>query len=248
MGYGEKIQKNIKIGLVGIVLTASLNGCYVSNPFHTFKVEKKYGSLTKEQIDQKFKQLSPGLKDPIKKVYIVGKEHLRNSSGHTYPKGIICLSEGCNDETLFHEAAHARHMKLKKAKSGFSEEWKEVANFKYGRKNTKRVYIGRCLIEVTWKDGALGPKNGCLRPYSGEHVYEDVAGFVECLGNEPSESLEMKSDHFTIYPLYFCDPKEERYQKKLDLLKEYKFLTEEEHENLSNKLGSLHHLLKNNTN
>ncbi|MDP2672428.1 MAG: hypothetical protein Q8O84_01305 [Nanoarchaeota archaeon] len=46
------------------------------------------------------------------------------------------------------------------------------------------------------------------------------------------------------YPLYFADTTDHRYQKKLDLLKEYNFFTEEEHKKLSKDLGSLNYLLK----
>ena len=45
-------------------------------------------------------------------------------------------------------------------------------------------------------------------------------------------------------PEYFCNPQDKRYIKKLNLLKEYNFITNTEYDNLSKNLGSLNYLLK----
>ena len=44
---------------------------------------------------------------------------------------------------------------------------------------------------LTWKDGKIGSNYGCLEPYSGESIEEDVAVFIGCLGYEETpESLK----------------------------------------------------------
>ena len=50
------------------------------------------------------------------------------------------------------------------------------------KKNIKYVYApSNKLFEITRKDGTVGPKDGCLSPYSEKSVSEDVATFVESL-------------------------------------------------------------------
>ncbi len=107
-----------------------------------------------------------------------------------------------------------------------------------------------------------------LTPYSAKSINEDVAEFVRmsinCFSNnfltkedikylftgdetdrkileEYAGQLEKYAGHF---PLYFADTTDHRYKQKLDLLKEYNFLTKEEHEKLSKDLGSLNYLLR----
>ena len=47
-----------------------------------------------------------------------------------------------------------------------------------------------------------------------------------------------------LYPWYFCNSKDKRYLKKLNLLKEYNFITNAEYDTLSKNLGKLNYLLK----
>ena len=97
----------------------------------------------------------------------------------------------------------------------------------------------------------LGITNGILSEHSTESIYEDVADFVGALGYDKNPEDIKKSfikenlNYIKFsYPLYFADTSDHRYQKKLDLLKEYAFLINEEHKKLSENLGSLNYLLK----
>lgn len=141
-------------------------------------------------------------------------------------------------------------------------------NFYYS--NDKFKEIAQIVGTPMWKNGTYGPKNGCLHPLAGRDMHEDLAFFVECLGyEETSENVKalylffkgrkekilkdtnklrehaLDIDFYQNYvPLYFADTTDYRYKQKLDLLKEYNFLTKEEHEKLSNSLGSLNYLLR----
>ncbi len=145
-------------------------------------------------------------------------------------------------------------------------------NFYFSKDKFKEITIS--VGTPMWKEGTCGPKEGCLHPLAGGSIYEDLAFFVECLGYGEREApenvkelylffkerkeiilkdtnrLRERSSDIDFYqnyvPLYFADTTDCRYKQKLDLLKEYNFFTKEEHAKLSNNLGSLNYLLKEN--
>lgn len=184
----NKMKNNLKLGLAGLVLAGSLNGCMIYNIQHEIKL-KKYEPLSKEQKDSLFNELNSGLKGSLKKVYIIDKEDLgKNTFAHAHYNETICFSKDSKEDSKsrFHESAHVKHFALNKSKSDFSKKWKETANFEYGKKNFKEVnWFGQPLGEF-WDDKDLdfygdGPKHGILRPRASINIQEDVANFVECL-------------------------------------------------------------------
>ncbi len=245
----NKILKNLKLGLAGIVLAGSFNGCAIYNIQHEIKL-KKYPSLSTEQKDSLFKDLNPGLKEGLKKVYVINDKEYKFDASHTHKNGTICFLDIYDSEDVFHEIAHTKHFALNKIGSDFSKKWEQVADFKYGRKNIQQIHLKNgYLLRVSWRDGTDEPKNGMLRPYSATDIYEDVATFVQALGYIDEEKFVKKGDSLYVlneklFPLFFADTTDNRYQKKLNLLKKYNFLTKEEHEKLSENLGSLNYLLK----
>jgi len=195
--------KNLATILAGTALIAGLNGCY--NLQHAIKL-KKYEPLSKEQKDSLFNELNPGLKEYLKNVYVIDEKDLgKNSYAHTHinKKTTICFSENSkNDsEVQFHEAAHVRHFALDKHKSDFSKKWKKISDFKYGRKNVKKIWYSWPFIleDIVWKDGTTNSKNGILNPYSSTSTNEDVAEFVGCLAYEenPKDIGELDKNYTT---------------------------------------------------
>ncbi|MEK6844669.1 MAG: hypothetical protein AABX44_00245 [Nanoarchaeota archaeon] len=198
-------------------------------------------------------------------------EHLENKylGGHTFYDALnkeinVCFPIGKDSLKNFkyvraHESAHARNYYLDYfLNSNFSDEWKQIANFEYDlNKVTVLEESGICTF--FWKDGASEPKYGLIKPYSATNIREDVANFVELIGRNSflnpedisylfegetkNEGILIK-DYASSFPLHFADTTDHRYQKKLDLLKEYNFLTNEEHKKLTKDLGSLNYLLK----
>ncbi len=329
-----KIFKNLKLGLAGMVLAGSLNGCN-SEDNHLEEL-KKYEPITKENDTLGlFNELSPELSKDLENIYLINKEDFPNCwiTGHAHDyDNSICLfkehfkSNYIDKKLLFHEAAHIKHNILDKNKSGFSNKWKKIANFKYGKHNFKEIWFSqdtqkKIFWYVLWKDGTDGSKDGLLKPYSAKETIEDVAVFVESLGyNKNPEEIKELYQNYTIdslalteeiskyeseresylfrknsllsktllsegdslqlrlystqidvcssivkfsssrleyesslnklnlanylnyYPLYFADTTDLRYKQKLDLLKEYNFLSNEEHKTLSERLGSLNYL------
>ena len=241
----NKIFKNLKLGLAGLVLAGTLNQCTLP---HLIAL-KKYTPLTTEQKDSL--ELNPGLREFLDKVYIIKKKDFENNvAAHTHRwDGVLCLLEKYEKAELLHESAHVRHLALNKIKSDFSEKWKQIANFEYGRKNVDHLYLLSFplrLWNITWRDGTSGSKNGLLNPYSAKFMYEDIATFVESLSYVNEKEWAKKTDFLELYSLFFADTTDHRYQQKLDLLKEYGFFTKEEHKKLSKELGSLNYLLKEN--
>ncbi len=195
-----------------------------------------------------------GLTEYLDKVYIIKKEDFDSDkfSAHVHHKTLdICFKEGFNKRDIFHEPAHVRHLALNKAGLNFSEEWRKITNFEHGKKTIDKNYLFPFVLSnVKWRDQITGPKYGFLNPESTKNIYEDVANFVESLAYEyPPEFIRHKFNEenkffVKICPLYFCNPADRRYQLKLNLLKKYNFLTEEEHNNLSAKLGILYDLIE----
>ena len=231
---------------------------------HTNAIEQ-YEPYNRQEIslDSNFNILNAGLKEYLNKIYIVDQKDFfdSNIAGHAHPYGgIICLTEYFTNQELFHEASHIRNLALDEINSDFSKKWKEIANFEYGEENIKLdIHSEEPLVK--WKDETIGPKDGLMGPYSAKNLNEDIATFVgyslapeglltlEDIGyifERPlSEEDESKIKSYAAsYPFYFADTTDHRYKQKLDLLKEYNFFTKEEHEKLSNDLGSLRYLLK----
>ncbi len=195
-----------------------------------------------------FDILTGGLEQHIKKIYIIRKQDFYHEKkwmaahAHSY-LGIICLPLNYTKELLFHEAAHVRHAYLDFL-TDFSEEWNGVASITYG----SLADVGE--ENILWKDGTEGPRHGCLTAYGSTTVMEDVAVFVGVLGYAETPAqirahLSYSTDinaFVTMYPFYFCDKTDQKYRRKLDLLRRHNFLNAEEHAKLSRNLGCLRDL------
>ena len=214
-----------------------------------------YDPLEKQEIDSAFSFLNYGLRENLKKVYFIKKEDLLCENACAEAHGvegmnIICLTDS-SKETIFHESAHIRQKSLDKLDLDFSKKWTKIANFEYGVDEDVNLLFSNkgVLLAGTWKDDSTKcPKNGLLNSYSAKFMYEDIATFVESLGYVDKKEWAKGTDFPERYPLFFANTTDHRYQKKLDLLKEYEFLTKEEHEKLSKNLGSLNYLLKSDEN
>lgn len=208
--------------------------------------ENKLDSNNTEKAPFDF--LKGGLEEHINKIYLIRKKDFYHEkswmAAHAHSElGIICLPLDYTKSLVFHEAAHVRHAYVDFL-SDFSDEWREVALIGYGS------LADITNEDVSWKDGTDGPRHGCLTAYGSTTINEDVAVFVSVLGYEETPTQikgfltygEDIEDFVRIYPFYFCDKNNQKYQKKLDLLHKYNFLTAQEHAKLSENLGCLRHL------
>ncbi|MBI4139503.1 hypothetical protein HY483_00915 [Candidatus Woesearchaeota archaeon] len=65
--------------------------------------------------------------------------------------------------------------------------------------------------------------------------------------NKIKKSLPSLVNALTIiFPLYFCDSSDVRFKQKIDLLRRYDFISEEQHEFMTARVGSLRYLLDEN--
>ncbi|MBI5066433.1 hypothetical protein HZA97_09450 [Candidatus Woesearchaeota archaeon] len=195
-----------------------------------------------------FNLLEGDLEEHINRIYLITREdfyHDKNwTIAHAHSElGIICLPLNYEKSTVFHEAAHVRHAYLDET-TNFSMEWREVARIRYGSLADITDY------SVLWHDGTNVPKFGCLDAYNSTSIYEDVANFVGVLGyQETPEQIKGFLDYnanikdfFIMYPFYFCDKNDRRYQEKIDLLYEYHFLNFDQYSTLTRNLGCLREL------
>lgn len=270
----NKIFKNtINIGLPAFILGFGLNYLFHNlNNSPNEELEKtlkmaehlekltNYKPLKNQEIDLIFPFLNSGLKEYLDKIYIIEPKDLGNIGGHKHGN-IICLPKGFPEFAVYHEATHIRKDALDNLGLDFSKKWKNLTNFIY-EDNNYFLYGNENPEGAKWREDSTEiPKNGLLTPYSAKSIGEDVSEFVRISMNCFSKNFLNREDigyifadtktdkkileeYAESFPLYFADTTDHRYQKKLDLLKEYNFLTNEEHERLSRDLGSLNYLLK----
>ncbi len=272
MGTLNKLKNLVNIGLPAFILGFGLNYFLNnSNNFPNEELEEKlkvaehlkkltnYKPLEKQEIDSAFHYLNPGLREYLDKVYFLEPEDFseKNVVGDAHDN-TICLTKNFSYRALVHEATHIRKNALDNFGLDFSKKWGEIANFEYGEKNYIK-YKNKDQVSIKWKEDLTKiPRNGLLTPYSAKSINEDVADFVGIAQDylqsaflyeffsevNPDFNKKGLKKHAENFPLFFADTTDHRYKQKLDLLKEYNFLTKEEHEKLSENLGSLHYLLE----
>ena len=117
--------------------------------------------------------------------------------------------------------------------SPFEEAWQAIAGDVYGKVSFLngdgfwmwKEFEGMTKEQVEsaaaqkGKQHVYGPRHGCLRPYGCSSLLEDVATFVDKI-DEPSFYAPL------------VDPKgvgrDDRYKRKLELFREYRFISDEE--------------------
>lgn len=120
----------------------------------------------------------------------------RYASGHCHSSGKICLRDDAFRPSLvWHEVAHA----YAAAHPSLYKHWKELADFKYGKK-THHDFI------------EYFPAKGVMTSYGATNYKEDLAEFVE-------ELLKHITTGYSAFSR--IKDKDDRYLKKLQLLFEY---------------------------
>ncbi|MBL7058855.1 hypothetical protein ISS08_00165 [Candidatus Pacearchaeota archaeon] len=126
----------------------------------------------------------------------------------------------------------------------FIKEWGNIAGDNYGKNLGKKSSLNPIFklfnigVSNEWAvdelnspllggDGNFfGPKNGFIRPYGANNIFEDISTFVEETYKNPAfftDFLDVNSKDY--------DP---RYLEKLKLLKKYDFISEEAYNNIIN--------------
>lgn len=91
-----------------------------------------------------------------------------------------------------------------------------------------------CYIEIA-NNGSVG--SAC------RWSVERIARERECIEKIKKLGHDSTTSLARIFSLYFCDSSDERYKKKIDLLRKYNFISEEQHFLMTANLGSLRFLL-----
>lgn len=105
---------------------------------------------------------------------------------------------------------------IQRLKNGFEYRWKQIAGDVYG-KDLAPLEPDEDL-QTKWSDGESGPRKGVIRAYGANNYMEDVATFLEPIARKEFGFFK---------PLM---AKDERYRKKLALLHEYEFISDEDYE------------------
>ncbi len=210
----------------GLVLILVISGCHSLPPpaegLRTKYGYSIYGEFTQTQIDfidETLSYMEPRIVQSITKVALnPDLDHYSGPTikGHCWPDGVICFNddEAVRYKTIWHEAAHAYYFSL--GRPGifgyrfylFTLAWFFTAGTVYNEPTARQTF----------------PANGLLTDYSTCNVSEDIAEFTESvyaykLGNSGAILRRMKESG----DLH----KDPRYGKKLKLLAEYGFISQE---------------------
>ncbi len=174
------------------------------------------------------REANPNLLSRLKDVYLVSSEDKDHISYIGLANVFSQIEIADRDiATLAHECAHVYHFSLAD-KRGFDARWLRITGDAYSHAMTvvhetdggKDEIVGR-----VWENLRGGAQHGCVRPYGGRNMYEDVATFVE-------DAYEMSPS------IRHADPADPRYCQKLDLLLEYGFLSPGQHARLRGEIGA----------
>jgi len=99
--------------------------------------------------------------------------------------------------------------------------WNQIVGGIYGQNlaDPSISGVGNRLSRI-WTDGSTDPKNGFVRAYGANNFKEDVATYVEAVYTNPGIFKDLINPKSPKY--------DEKYLKKLLLLKEYGFITSKE--------------------
>ena len=194
---------------------------------------KLYGSFTPATVVRVDELL---LVLPRKVVKSIDSINLNNDKEH-YSKGAvghfnqasgqrICLRDD-SINALWHEAGHAYTSYLNSQNSNFVKEWISVAGDVYGCRD-----VGSMVF----------PGNGLLNAYSSKNHKEDVAEFMEefyfAVAGEPSDFRLLYAIRLGDYARGKPWQLDARYQKKVNLLLKYGFVSRADYDKFMN-LGYL---------
>ena len=211
--------------------------------FPKLKVKGSYDAqLIKQTIDA-LKTLAPKVLQNLKGIdFIQADRFLRNVRGFNFrpidvepQKESYATSDGwihlsshqMHIGTFQHECAHPLTFDLASSKNTrvFQKEWLEAAGDVYNKHARKSDEYGSYVW--TGEDEPtlmFEARHGCMRPYSTTSYREDVSTFVEAIWEQPEKVKQLLDQ---TQPNY--DP---RYQKKLDLLLKYGFISKEVYESV----------------
>ena len=143
-----------------------------------------------------------------------------------------------NYETFRHEEAHISHFDLQKRNifefyyekipgtREFDEEWEEIVGTEAYEKIALENEDGYWVYSQN--PDKRGPRNGFMRAYGNSNQLEDVATFVEKVGEPEAFAQLITPGNEQYHP---------DYKKKLDLLRKYNFISETEYKTIILKGG-----------
>ena len=196
--------------------------------------------------------LSPALKESVHSVHFTNDENLDvGSVQRKWQEGaadeenmrILIRVSSLNghdfrENEFLHEAAHLLTYKLG---TPFQKRWEAVAGNVYDRYVLLRDEKGG---DGGWRNGESKKmaQFGCMTSYGSKNFKEDIATFAESATFEPGKIRNRIDPHSKFYWLH---PDQKRYasvyRAKLELLREYGFITEEKYsEILPQKTKPLH--------
>ena len=205
-----------------LLLIFTISGCVSLPPLSEHKSRHRVplrGSFTPEsvqQVDALLDVLPQRMVEAINSISINDDEHHYWSANHTghchWPSRHICIKSGKIEGSLWHETAHAYAYYLDDIGSNFYDDWRHAAGNVYGKHSPAHF-----------------PSAGLLSKYGATNYDEDISVFVE----EFYCAITGRGTFFATVAMQSRAakrPPDARFQKKVDLLLKYGFISKEHYE------------------
>ena len=236
-GIDTKFSSRIRYNTVNEKELQILTGNKIrfSGSHHNYHDELSEGdkSLMLGKIRDYWATLTPETKNSVDKIYLLDSEEMNRAMAYVNLQDVYLQSSDINLENFKHEFGHIRHLGMKSSEySEFNEEWYKIFGIKdrfsftsLFEKESNNKYVGREYKDLDYRDF---PKEGVLRIYGLYNQKEHVATYVEEIRNEYFLGKLIDPDS----PTY-----DKRYRDGIDLLHKYKFISDEEYNNILKEAG-----------
>lgn len=195
--------------------------------FPDLKIKGSYNSQRIKQTIDLLQTLPPKVLSNLEGIDFVPTDlKAKRDAYATSDRWIHLYTTRINVSTFQHECAHIRTFYLESLNAEtFQKRWLSIAGDIYGKYIDEPNHFGSTVWRGEESPSAMHePRHGCVRPYGSLNYREDIATFVEMIWTQPEKIKKLLDRENPNY-----DP---RYQKKVDSLLEYGFITKERYENL----------------
>lgn len=191
------------------------------------EVKGEYSDNTANNLLTVFEDVqntNSNLLNSLEKVVILPLEIETPYAGLAVSDKLMVLKDKVEKSTIYHELGHNYSLSLD---SNFWNQWNEISYGNYKANDFVPIYMVafRFFPSLTHNEHSFHQHSGLLTEYGSTNRFEDVAEFVE--------------DIYTNQKKIKTVPQKEQalYQKKLDLLHFYEFISTDQYNNAKNNLS-----------
>ena len=187
----------------------------------------EYSDEMAKEIETTFENIrlhNPKLLSSVEKVVVVPSTYETDYSGAAFLSYKMILKEGAASNTIAHEAGHNYSLSLS---DEFWDRWTKISFGHYKHNYIPEFWMIMDKLSGFKYNPNFTLKNGLLTDYGSTNKYEDIAEFVEDVytGNKKLSQVSKKENI--------------AFKEKLELLREYDFITKRMHKDSLKALSSM---------